>query len=427
MNLFDVYRELPQAHAGKIVLVVFDGLGGLPRRPGGPTELEEARTPNLDALAADGSCGLLDNVLPGLTPGSGPAHLGLFGYDPLVYDIGRGLLSALGIGFPVQLGDLCARINLCTLHPDTRVVLDRRAGRIPSDLSLPLVEKLDAIELPGCEVFVRQVKEYRACVVLRAPGLYDAIDDTDPQTTFERPPLPIAANDERSERAAQLVRAFAQKAEAILLDHFADVADQLRGPRDQVEAFIAAHHPANGLLLRGFARYEKLPRLDEVFGIRPAAIATYPMYKGVASLVGMDVLEVPGDTIADELTCLEQHFDGDHDFFFLHIKKSDSYGEDGNWDGKVHVIEEGDAELPRARALDPAVLCVTADHSTPCVLKAHSWHPVPVALWSPWGRRDAVETFSERACAAGGLGRQRGIHLMPMLVAHALGFGKYGA
>ena len=426
MSLFDVYRKLPKAPDGKIVLIVFDGLGGLPREPGGPTELEAAKTPNLDALAADGSCGLLDNVLPGLTPGSGPAHLGLFGYDPLDYVIGRGLLAALGIGFPVEVGDLCARINFCTVHPDSRIVLDRRAGRIASDKSAKLVELLDQIEIPGCEVFVRPVKEHRACVVFRTPGLYDDLDDTDPQSVWEQPPLDVEPTDPRSERAAGLVEQFIAQAEAILEEHFADAADALRGGRADVEAFIPENNPANGVLLRGFARYEKLPHLDEIFGIRCAAIATYPMYRGVASLVGMDVLEDAGETIADEFACLERHFD-DYDFFFLHIKKTDSYGEDGNWDGKVHVIEEGDAEIPRARALDPAVLCVTADHSTPCVLKAHSWHPVPAVLWSKWGRRDAAEVFSESACAGGGLGRQRGIHLMPMLVGHALGFEKYGA
>ena len=426
MNLFDVYRELPTPPAGKIVLIVFDGLGGLPREPGGPTELEAAATPNLDALAADGSCGLLDNVLPGVTPGSGPAHLGLFGYDPLVYDIGRGLLSALGIGFPVQVGDLCARINFCTLHPDTDIVLDRRAGRIQTPESEKLAELLDQIEIPGCELFVRIEKEHRACVIFRSEGLYDDVNDTDPQIAWEKPPHAVKAGDPRSETAVGVVAAFIRQAEAILGEQFAHMADALRGPRAQVEAFIAESHPANGLLLRGFARYEKLPHLDEIFGIRSAAIATYPMYRGVASLVGMDVLDDAGETIADEFACLEKHF-GQYDLFFLHIKKTDSYGEDGNWDGKVHVIEEGDAQIPRARALDPAVVCVTADHSTPCVLKAHSWHPVPVVLWSKWGRRDGVEAFGEAACAGGGLGRQRGIHLMPMLVAHALGFGKYGA
>jgi len=426
VNLFDVYRELPTPPAGKIVLIVFDGLGGLPREPGGPTELEAAATPNLDALAADGSCGLLDNVLPGVTPGSGPAHLGLFGYDPLVYDIGRGLLSALGIGFPVEVGDLCARINFCTLHPDTDIVLDRRAGRIPTDESGPLVELLGEIQIPGCEIFIESVKEHRACVVFRAPDLYDDIDDTDPQTVWEDTPLAIEARQARSEKAAGLVADFARQATEKLKARFAPMADALRGPRAQVEAFITENHPANGILLRGFARYEKLPHLGEVFGIRSAAIATYPMYRGVASLVGMAVLDDAGETIADEFACLEKHFD-QYDLFFLHIKKTDSYGEDGNWDRKVHVIEEGDAQIPRARALGPAVVCVTADHSTPCVLKAHSWHPVPVVLWSKWGRRDGVEAFGETACACGGLGRQRGIHLMPMLVAHALGFGKYGA
>ena len=426
MNLFDVYRTLAKGPDGKIVLLVFDGLGGLPREAGGPTELEAAATPQLDQLAADGSCGLLDNVLPGITPGSGPAHLSLFGYDPLVYDIGRGLLGALGIGFPVEVGDLCARINFCTLHPDTRVVVDRRAGRIPTEKSSPLVGLLDQIELPGCELFVRIEKEHRACVVFRAPDLYDDIDDTDPQTTWEKTPHGAEAKDPRSEKAAALVADFIRQAEAILGEQCAGAADALRGPRDKVEAFIPANHPANGLLLRGFARYEKLPHLGEIFGIRAAAIATYPAYRGVASLVGMDVLDDAGETIADEIACLERHF-GDYDFFFVHIKKTDSYGEDGNWDGKVHVIEEGDALLPRVRALGPAVLCVTGDHSTPCVLKAHSWHPVPVVLWSTSSRRDAVESFGERACSQGGLGRQRGVHLMPMLVGHALGLEKYGA
>ena len=404
MNLIRLCQRLRKRPEGKIVLVVFDGIGGLPREPGGPTELEAAHTPNLDALAADGATGLLDNVLPGITPGSGPAHLSLFGYDPLEFDIGRGLLAALGIGFPVEPGDLAARINFATLEADSRIVLDRRAGRIPNETNQQLVALLSQIQIPGCELFVRTVKEHRACVVFRAPGLYDEIGDTDPQSVGERPPLPVAAAEERSEKAAGLVREFIRKAEELL----------------------APHPPANGVLLRGFARYEKLPLLSETYDMRCAAIATYPMYRGVASLVGMDVLDDAGESIEDEIACLERHF-ADYDFFFLHIKKTDSYGEDGNWDAKVHVIEEGDALIPRARAMGPAVLAVTADHSTPCVLKVHSWHPVPVAICGPWVRPDDVAAYSERACARGALGRLRGIHLMPILVAHALGLEKYGA
>jgi 2,3-bisphosphoglycerate-independent phosphoglycerate mutase len=403
VDLFDVYRRIKQAPEGKIVLVVYDGLGGLPKEPGGPTELEAARTPNLDALAAESCCGLLDNVLPGLTPGSGPAHLGLFGYDPLVYDIGRGLLEALGIDFPIQEGDLAIRVNFCTIDPETGYVADRRAGRISTEKNEELVAELQTIEVPGCEVFVRTVKEHRACIVFRGEDLYDDIDDTDPQTVNEEPPHPIEAKDPRSEKAANILRQFAVQAMDMLRDH----------------------HPANGLLLRGVARYEKLPQMPEVFGLRCGAIANYPMYRGVASLVGMDVLDA-GESLEDEFACLERHFE-DYDFFFLHVKKTDSYGEDGNWDAKVHVIEDGDALLPRAKALDPHVLAVTADHSTPCVLKSHSWHPVPLAIQGQYVRPDAVEVFSEKACAGGGLGRQRGIHLMPTLVAHALGFEKYGA
>ncbi len=404
MSLLEVYRRLQKRPEGKIVLIVLDGVGGLPREAGGPTELEAAETPNLDALAADGCCGLLDTVHPGLTPGSGPAHLGLFGYDPLEFDIGRGLLAALGIGFPIQEGDLAARINFCTIDPATGFVADRRAGRIPTERSEQLVALLSQIRIPGCEVFVRTVKEHRACVVFRAPDLYDDIGDTDPQTVGQEPPHPVAATCARSEKAAGIVADFVRQAMDILKDH----------------------EPANGLLLRGFARHEKLPLLSETFGLRCAAIATYPMYKGVASLVGMDPLEDAGGTLEDEFACLERHFD-DYDFFFLHVKKTDSYGEDGNWDAKVHVIEEADKLIPRATALGPAVLAVTADHSTPCVLKVHSWHPVPVAIRGRYVRPDGVEVFSERACAGGGLGRLRGMHLMPILVAHALGFEKYGA
>ena len=403
MDLFDAYKRLRKKPEGKIVLIVFDGVGGLPRVPGGPTELESAHKPNLDALAAEGECGLLDNVLMGLTPGSGPAHLGLFGYDPLVYDIGRGLLGALGIGFPIQPGDLAARINFCSLDPETGVVTDRRAGRIPTEANEKLVALLNRIQIPGCEVFVRTEKEHRACVIFRGADLYDAISETDPQSVHTDPPHPAKALDARSEKAARIVAEFIRQAHDVL----------------------APHHPANGLLLRGYARFERIPHLTELYDMRCAAIATYPMYRGVARLVGMEVIEC-GDTIASELDALEKHF-ADFDFFFLHIKKADSYGEDGNWDAKVHVIEEGDALIPRARALQPAVLCVTGDHSTPCVLKTHSWHPVPVALWGKWVRPDDVKTFGERACGRGALGRVRGLHLMPTLVAHALGLEKYGA
>jgi len=405
MELLKILKRLRQRPQGKIILVVFDGLGGIPREPGGPTELESAKKPNLDAIAREGTCGLLDNVLPGLTPGSGPAHLSLFGYDPLIFDIGRGLLGALGIGFPILPGDLAVRVNFCTTDPETGFVTDRRAGRISTETNEKLVAMLNArVSVPGCQTFVRTEKEHRACVVFRAEGLYDAIAETDPQTTGKEPPRLAAALDARSAKAAGFAAEFARQATLVLKDQ----------------------HPANNLLMRGYARFEKIPLLTETYDLRFAAIATYPMYRGVANLVGMDTLPDAGETIESEFACLERHF-ADYDFFFLHIKKTDSYGEDGNWDGKVHVIEEADALLPRARALGPAVLCVTADHSTPCVLKAHSWHPVPVAVWAKWGRPDAVGEFSERACAGGALGRMRGIHLMPILVAHALGLEKYGA
>jgi 2,3-bisphosphoglycerate-independent phosphoglycerate mutase len=407
---FDLMRQLQNKNTTKIVQLVMDGLGGLPyQSPGeheGKTELEAAATPNLDALAARSQLGLAVPVAPGVTPGSGPAHLSLFGYDPLQYDIGRGVLEALGIGFELQAQDVAARGNFCTVD-DEGLIVDRRAGRIPTELNEKLVTLLRDVELAGIQTFVETVKEYRFVLVLRptmGQTLHANIADTDPQR-LGVPPLPAEAQDEASQATAQLANQWIAAAREILKDH----------------------HPANSLNLRGFAKDPGLPRFPEVFGLRSAAIATYPMYKGVARLVGMDVLPVHGEALEDEVETLRAHWDH-YDYFFFHVKKTDSAGEDGDFERKVGVIAHVDeAVVPAILDLEPDVLIVTGDHSTPAALRSHSWHPVPTLLWSRYGRPDGVATFGERACGRGSLGTFPATDELPLALGHALRLGKYGA
>jgi 2,3-bisphosphoglycerate-independent phosphoglycerate mutase len=374
--------------AAKIVHLILDGLGGIPRELDGKTELEAANTPNMDALAVRSQLGLAVPVAPGVTPGSGPAHLALFGYDPLIYDIGRGVLEALGIGFDLQPEDVAARGNFCTVDDDGLIV-DRRAGRIPTDFNQELVSRLQGISLPGIQTFVHTVKEHRFVLVLRPAAsqtLYANILDTDPQQTGI-PPLPALAQDEPSEPTSLLVNDWIAAARTILRDH----------------------SPANALTLRGLAKDPGLPRMSDVFGLRAAAIATYPMYKGVAKLVGMDVLPVAGETLEDEVQALSSHWDN-YDYFFFHVKKTDSAGEDGNFDLKASVIQH-----------------VDKDHSTPSALKSHSWHPVPTLLWSRYCLPDGIDRFGERACGRGSLGTFPATDELPLALGHSLRLAKYGA
>lgn len=401
MEDFELMRELHIPGPGKILMLVMDGLGGLPMEPGGPTELEAAHTPNLDALARDSICGLSQPVGPGITPGSGPGHLALFGYDPLRYEIGRGVLEACGIGFPLQKEDLAARGNFCTVDEDGRIV-DRRAGRIPSEKGAELVAMLRQITLPGVEVFVEPVKEYRFVLVIRGEELVADLTETDPQQ-LGVPPLPVEALSPQAEATAALVNEWIAQARKILADQ----------------------HPANMVLLRGLSKEPGLPKMQEIYGLRPAAIATYPMYRGVAQLVGMDVLPT-GETIEEELETLKAHWE-EYDFFYFHVKKVDSAGEDGDFARKASIIEHVDEILPEILALKPAVVIVTGDHSTPALLKSHSWHPVPTLLWSPYCRADEVTQFGERACMRGGLGTFPATDLLPLAMANALRLNKYGA
>jgi len=401
MDMHDLTRVLLQKNESKIVLLVADGLGGLPLEPGGKTELETAQTPHLDALVARGICGGLIPVKPGITPGSGPGHLSLFGYDPTQYKIGRGALEATGIGFELGPNDVAARCNFCTVDAQGNIS-DRRAGRIPTPESSALVERLRDIKVEGVELFVEPVKEHRFVVVFRAEGLAGNVEDTDPQRTGVAPLDPVA-RDEPSRRTAEAARQFIAQARTILADQ----------PK------------ANCLTMRGFARHPHLPSYEEVYGLRAAAIAVYPMYRGLARLAGMQVVG-KAQTLDEQVEVLASEWPN-YDFFFVHFKYTDSTGEDGDFAGKVRRIEELDAMIPRITALKPTVLIVTGDHSTPSFLRAHSWHPVPTVLVADACRTDACRTFGERQCVQGGLGQFEGKYLMPLALANAGRLEKFGA
>lgn len=389
--------------SSKIVMLIMDGLGGMPMQPGGLSELETAKTPNMDRLAAEGTIGQTLPIDYGITPGSGPAHLSLFGYDPVAHEVGRGVLEALGVGMYVHRGDVAARGNFCTIDADGNIS-DRRAGRIASEEAAPLVEKLKAIELPGVTIELKHVKEYRFALVMRGEGLDPELNETDPQRTGV-PPLTVKGGNPDAERTAQLFNQWIDEAKKILKDQ----------PK------------ANCLTLRGFATDPRLAFFKERYDLRAACVAVYPMYKGVASLVGMDIIEFEGEKPEDEFQAVERVWN-DYDFFFVHIKKTDSYGEDGNFDGKVGIIEGVDKALPELLKLKPDVLIITGDHSTPAKLKAHSWHPVPFLLSAPHTARPDDQTqFGETACARGGLGTINALEAMPLALAHALRMTKFGA
>ncbi|SDF21539.1 phosphoglycerate mutase [Thermus arciformis] len=405
MDLFPVFKELAQKTPSKILLIVLDGVGGLPLEPGGPTELEAAKTPNLDRLAEESALGLLTPVYPGLAPGSGPGHLALFGYDPFRYVVGRGALSALGLGADFREGDVALRGNFATLAEGK--VVDRRAGRPSTEENQRVIAKLkEAIpRIEDVEVHFYTESEHRFLVILRGEGLEDRVTDTDPQKTG-LPPLKAQALDEASEKTARIVNLLSERIQEVLEDE----------PR------------MNGALFRGASKRPSFPRMGEVYGLTPAAIASYPMYKGLASLVGMEVLPVEGegDALEGKLKALRENW-GRYDFFYFHVKKTDAMGEDGNFWGKVEKIERFDALLPEILSLGPDVLAITGDHSTPALLKAHSWHPVPLLLKAPYLRADEARRFTEREAQRGSLGHLRGVELMPLLLAHAGKLLKYGA
>jgi 2,3-bisphosphoglycerate-independent phosphoglycerate mutase len=384
----------------KIVMVVMDGLGGI-RAAGRGSELAEANTPNLDALALEGSSGVHTVVRPGVTPGSGAGHLALFGYDPLAYALGRGVLSAAGTGFDLLPGDVAARVNFCTLDAAGNVA-DRRAGRLPTEENQRLCSLLgEKLAIEGADVFIQAERDHRALLVLRGEGLTPDVADTDPQRTGVPPSPPLPA------------RPAAAKTASIVRELLGQVAEILHG------------EAANFILLRGFDTLHELPSFADRYSLDACAIAGYPTYAGLARILGMASLPLQ-PTFADEVAALEQSW-RQHDFFYIHQKKTDSAAEDGDFEKKMAAIEEVDAQIPRIRALKPDVICITGDHATPSQLKAHSWHPVPVVMWGPRTGADEATRFDEETARHGALGQIKGTDVMPLMLAAADRLTKFGA
>jgi len=402
VKLPSIVDSLIEKNESKIVFLILDGLGGLPMEGEGGTELQVAKKPNLDELTARSICGLLDPLSPGLTPGSGPAHFALFGYDPFQYNIGRGILEAAGIDFPITPRDVLARINYATIDRKG-IIVDRRAGRIDTKENERICKKLqENIHIPNVEIMVEPVKEHRAVLVLRGDNLFGDIEDTDPQREGH-PPLKPRAMDHESEATARLVEDFVKQAQEALADE----------------------KKANTVLLRGFSKHRGYPSMKKRYGLNAFSIATYPMYRGITRLLGFTV-HMGANTIEDEFKALKENY-AQYDFFYLHIKQTDSRGEDGDFQGKVNVIESVDKLIPIITSLNPDCLVVTGDHSTPAKLKAHSWHPLPVLLYSNFCRPDEVKKFDEISCIHGGLGRMLTVHLMTVALSNAGRLAKFGA
>jgi len=398
---FEHMKKLSLTSPSKIVLLVIDGVGGLPHAKTGKTELESAKKPNLNRIARDSLCGLTDPVSPGITPGSAPGHLAIFGYDPVKYNIGRGVVEALGIDWDLKPDEIAARGNFCTVD-DKGIITDRRARRIPTAKNTELCRALNKIAINGAEISMLPVKEHRFVLILHGEALSSDLADSDPQQVGLAPKK-IEALSPQAQRTAEIANEFVSQA------------------RNLLRVAVSA----NMVLLRGFSRRPDIPLIPEIYKLKPAAIATYPMYRGLARLVGMQVLP-GGETITAQLNSLHLYY-ADHDFFFVHFKTTDARGEDGDFRAKVQAIEELDNALPNLLNLDPEVLIITGDHSTPAPLAAHSWHPVPFMLRSKWCRPDNVTEFSERACLAGGMGRFPAMEIMPLAMANALKLDKFGA
>ncbi|HEX9016399.1 MAG TPA: 2,3-bisphosphoglycerate-independent phosphoglycerate mutase [Chloroflexota bacterium] len=400
VSTLDLAKELAVRTPSRIVLLVIDGLGGLPSDSTGRTELETADVHNLDLLAWHSEVGLTVPLAPGITVGSGPGHLALFGYDPLEYRLGRGASSALGVDFPLRPGDVVARINFAAVD-GAGLVLDRRAGRISDEEGERLCSLLDAIDI-GVETFVRPEKGHRALVVFRGEGLSSFLSDSDPQHEG-MPVLPVTALSPDGQRSAGLANRFIKSA-----------SERLRGEGQ-----------ANAVLLRGFASHPEIPSMSEVYGLNPAAISAFPTYRGVARAVGMEVLAT-GQTLEAEVDTLEENW-GRFDFFYLHMKWTDSAGEDGRFADKVRLLEGIDRIIPRIRGLGPDVLAVAGDHSTPSSFREHTWHGVPFLVHSRWCMPSHVPSFDERECALGNLGVFPATRAMLLLMGHAGKLRKFGA
>jgi 2,3-bisphosphoglycerate-independent phosphoglycerate mutase len=397
----EVLQSLVIQTDSKLLMVVIDGLGGLPIR--GKTELETAKTPNLDRLSSKSICGLIDPISYGITPGSGPSHLALFGYDPFRFEIGRGVMEALGIGLRLSPNDLAVRGNFATMNEEGMIV-DRRAGRISTEKNREICRFLqnEIQEFEGIRISIYPGKEHRFVLLFKGEGLKDDLTDADPQ------------KDGWKAKEAEALSPGAQRTAEIVNGYIKRAAEVLK-----------PFHPANAILLRGFSKIPEIPTLTDRFRLRPAAIANYPMYRGLARLVGMKILET-GETLQDEVATLKKNFN-QYDFFYLHFKRPDAAGEDGNFKAKVKALEEIDKVFPSLLRLKSDVLVVTGDHSTPSLLKSHSWHPSPILLYSKYIRPDGTRRFTERHCQKGGLGRFPAVDIMPLMLANGLKLKKFGA
>ena len=398
---FEHMKKISRTSPSKIVFLIVDGVGGLPHPETAKTELESARKPNLNRIARDSLCGLIDPISPGITTGSVPGHLAIFGYDPIKYSIGRGVVEALGIDLELKPADIAARGNFCTVD-DRGIIVDRRAGRLSTDENVQLCRLLNDIAIDGVEISVLPVKEHRFVLILRGEALSPELTDSDPQQAGLAPKK-VEPLSPQAQETAEIVNNFISEA-SIRLQH---------------------EPSANMMLLRGFSRYPDIPSIPAIYKLKAAAIATYPMYRGLAKVVGMQMLP-SGESITEQLNSLH-HYYADYDFFFIHFKNTDARGEDGNFQAKVQAIEALDDALPSLLSLDPEVIVITGDHSTPATLAMHSWHPVPFMLRSRWCRSDNVTEFSEPACLAGGMGRFPATEIMPLAMANALKLDKFGA
>ncbi len=400
MNMLELVESTSEPSPTKVVLVAIDGLGGLPHPDTCKTELETANTPHCDQLVFEGNCGLMDPVRAGIIPGSVPGHLAIFGFDPLIYSTGRGAMEAIGINFDLLAEDIAARGNFATVDQDN-IIIDRRAGRLSTERAAELCKLLDGMHIEDIQIIVLPLKDYRFIAIFRGNGLASAVSDSDPQLNGVLPrqivPLNVPAG-----KTASVANKFIAKAKKIL----------------------GKGHPANMILLRGFSKRPQFPSISEIYKLKIGAISIFPLYRGLASLVGMDIIET-GNNIEDEFTALEKYYK-DYNFFFLHIKQVDTAGEDGDFDRKVKMIELVDQQLGRIIKLSPDVIVITSDHSTPAIMALHSWHPVPVFIHSKWCRPDKITKFSESNCLHGGLGRFPATQLLPQVMAHAQKLGKFG-
>ena len=407
MNLDALYSELTLKTKAKLVLLVLDGLGDIATREQGHlTPLEAATTPNLDMLSKESAQGRMIPVAPGITPGSGPGHLGLFGYDPLEFQVGRGVIEALGLGVELKPGDVCARANFATVDAKG-IVTDRRAGRIPTATCEKLCALLSAKikTLGDTQVIIKAGKEHRFVVVFRGKGLEGPLTDADPNR--EGLPIPVVKpRDPANSGQVKMAGLIAEFYKAAL-------------------PVIGNEKPANGFLMRGIAHQPHIPLFEQRYLLKPAALAVYPMYKGLAQLVGMKKIEGP-QTIEEQFERYLAEY-ANFDFFFIHFKYTDKYGEDGNFMAKKKAIEELDAALPVLLKKKPDVLAITGDHSTPCALKGHSWHPQPVLLHSAVSGSDKLERFTETGANLGSLGVIESKYLIRLMQANARMFDKFGA